>query len=363
MRTKYIAEMIIAMMMFTVTAEANVKFDIHRGVNIAHFLSQSDLRGEARANEFLPADIRQIASWGYDHVRLPVDEEQMFLDNGEKNDTAFVLLHQTLDECFTNGLRVIVDLHILRSHYFVNLSDNPLFTQREAQENFFECWRKLSEEMHQYPTDSLAYELLNEPQAENDDDWNRVATECYQLVRRLEPDRIIVLGSNYGQQLSRIPALAIPKDDPNIIISFHYYDPFLLTHYQAEWSPLGSYDGPVHYPGQLVRDDEIDSINEPWQTRIRYAPKESKYFDKEAHRMNFLKGKEIADQYGLRIICSEWGCLRSDLKEERLRYLLDMTEVFDELGIANTLWCYKEDGFGIVTPEGVDKQMLERLIK
>ena len=54
------------------------KLRIHRGVNIAHWLSQSDARGERRASFFVEEDVRRIAEWGFDHVRIPIDEEQMF---------------------------------------------------------------------------------------------------------------------------------------------------------------------------------------------------------------------------------------------------------------------------------------------
>lgn len=360
MKKLFTMMMMLCLTLATGSAE-NVKFEIRRGVNIAHFLSQSELRGEARAAEFTEEDARQIAAWGYDHVRLPIDEEQMFLENGEKNDTAFALLHRALNDCIGNGLRVVVDLHILRSHYFGSLSGNPLFTQREAQEDFYECWRKISGELRHYSVDSLAYELLNEPQAEKDEDWNSVATSCYQTVRALEPERIIVLGANSGQQISRLASLAIPQDDTNMIISFHYYDPFMLTHYGATWSVIGTYDGPVHYPGQMINDEDIETISEPWRSRISMAPKDRLTYNKDVHRQQFLQAKAVADKYGLRIYCGEWGCLRSKWTEERQRFFQDLTEVFAELGIANTLWCYKEDGFGIVTPDGTDTEMLNFL--
>ncbi len=76
-------------------------------------LSQSDRRGEERASFITEKDIRFIDSVGFDHVRLPIDEEQMWDETGKRNDDAFALLRNCLDWCQKAGLRVVVDLHIL----------------------------------------------------------------------------------------------------------------------------------------------------------------------------------------------------------------------------------------------------------
>ena len=127
-------------------------FKLDRGVNISHWLSQSNVRGKARADYFTEKDVAYIASEGFDHLRIPIDEEQMFFEDGEKDTEAFALLHDALTWCRKYNLRAVVDLHILRSHYF-NADVKPLFTEVKAQEAFYECWRKISSELHTYSPD------------------------------------------------------------------------------------------------------------------------------------------------------------------------------------------------------------------
>src|SRR5688572_4596587 len=79
-------------------------FKISRGTNIAHWLSQSDRRGEERAAFFTHNDIAFIDSVGFDHIRLPIDEEQMWDENGKANEDAFQLLDQALTWCHDIGL-------------------------------------------------------------------------------------------------------------------------------------------------------------------------------------------------------------------------------------------------------------------
>lgn len=98
-------------------------FDIHRGTNISHWLSQSEARGEERRRYFTRGDAQRLADLGLDHLRIPIDEEQMWDESGHRRREAFDLLDSAIQWCRELGLKVIVDLHILRSHYFNDPDD------------------------------------------------------------------------------------------------------------------------------------------------------------------------------------------------------------------------------------------------
>lgn len=92
-------------------------------MNISHWLSQSE-----RWAFFTRADIQRIADWGFDHIRLPIDEVQMWNESGRQEGEAFDLMDSTLDWARQAGLNVVVDLHILRSHFFNQATEPKLFT-------------------------------------------------------------------------------------------------------------------------------------------------------------------------------------------------------------------------------------------
>lgn len=336
-------------------------FHVNRGVNIAHWLSQSGARGEQRKAYFTEDDVKYIASLGFDHVRIPIDEEQMFTLEGEKEAEAFGLLHNAIDWCMDAGLRVIVDLHILRSHYF-NADEKPLFTQRAAQEQFYECWRKLSGELATYPQHMVAYELMNEPVADRAEQWNAIAYECYKVVRALEPERVIVIGSNRWQGYDTIKDLKVPQGDPNIMLSFHYYRPFLLTHYEASWTGQKDYHGAVHYPGVVLTPEEYDA-DCPEGLRADLEQYVDDVFDMDHFRADFKDAYDVAASYGLPIYCGEYGCLSAAPEADRLRWHRDMETVFDEMGIARALWCYREGviGFGVYKIQDPDTSLIKAL--
>src|SRR5688500_16437902 len=60
------------------------RFSVKRGTNIAHWLSQSKRRGRERSEFFTRRDVEYIKSAGFDHIRLPVDEEQLWDSTGRR---------------------------------------------------------------------------------------------------------------------------------------------------------------------------------------------------------------------------------------------------------------------------------------
>src|SRR5688500_20134476 len=75
------------------------EFVFKRGTNISHWLSQSDARGIDRKNFFTEKDVKYLAGLGFDHIRIPVDEEQLWKEDGQQDAEAFSLLKQALDWC------------------------------------------------------------------------------------------------------------------------------------------------------------------------------------------------------------------------------------------------------------------------
>lgn len=338
--------------------EAAQSFEIKNGINISHWLSQSKKRGEERLTYFTREDVKYLAGLGYDHLRIPIDEEQMFTEDGQKEPEAFALLHNALEWCDEFGLRAVVDLHILRSHYF-NAAEKPLFTEAAAQEHFYECWRQLSGEMKKYPLHKVAYELMNEPVADDPETWNVIVNRCAAAVREIEPQRTIIIGSNRWQGYATVKDLRLPENDPNIIISFHYYNPFLLTHYLASWTDVKDIPVPVHYPGQLISDADFAGMTKEMQDK--YA-RRNQFYDINVIEENFQQVLDMAKKWGLKVYCGEYGCIHGAPEADRIRWYEDMNTLFDKHGIARANWDYK-GGFGISRDGQPQKEMIRAILK
>ncbi len=318
-------------------------FDIKKGVNISHWLSQSGRRGAEREAFFTRDDVEQIAGFGYDHIRLPIDEEQMWDEEGNKETRAFELLHEAIGWALEFDLRLIVDLHIFRSHHF-NAPENPLWTDRAEQLKFVEIWRQLSGELKDYPLDMVAYELMNEAVADDPDDWNNLVAETIEALRELEPTRKIVIGSNRWQSVNTFPDLVIPEDDPHIILSFHFYEPFLLTHHQASWTHIRDYSGPVNYPGLSVDPADLEGLPEEVVTAIGHH---NRVYTKESMEEMIMIPVRYAMEHNLPLYCGEWGSLPTVDRGMMLQWYADVREILEKHEIAWANWDYK-GGFGVV---------------
>ena len=208
--------------------QATVNFGT--GVNVSHWLSQSKLRGEERANLITKKDFDSIAAMGFDHVRIPIDEDHFYDEEGNRLEDGFQLLHNAIKWSLENNLKVIVDLHVIRSHHFnnENSSPNTLFTEEASKEQFIQLWKNLQKELKDYPKDKLAYEIMNEPVAPSCNAWNELIDRYIKTIRETEPDRTLVIGSNMWQVVQTFDSLVVPNDDKNIVLSFHSYDPLLF---------------------------------------------------------------------------------------------------------------------------------------
>jgi endoglucanase len=319
-----------------------------KGTNLAHWLSQTRRTGEERRSFITEKDIAYIAELGFDHVRLPIDEMQMWHESGERDEDAFEIMHNAVRWSLKYDLRVLIDLHILRSHHF-NAEDKPLWTEVEAQDQFIDLWRDLSEALHDYPTDRVAYELMNEPVADDANDWNKLLARAFAAVRELEPGRTVVIGSNSWQSADTFDELVVPGDD-NIILSYHFYEPFMLSHYRTPWTFLRDYTGPVHYPGVILTQEEFDALPEDQKEVAKDWV--GRTFNKEVLTTMMEKPMRVARELGLPLYCGEYGVFDKAPSADRMRWYADMIAIFEEHGVSSANWNYKSDEFGLVGSDG-----------
>lgn len=321
-------------------------FSLKRGINVSYGLSQV----YGRPINYEDKDAAFLESLGFDNVRLPIDEVALWDEAGKPIESNWTILYGNIDKSLRHHLKAVIDLHIVRSHYF-NANEegkkNTLFTDTAAQTRFCELWRELSARLGHYPNDQVAYEIMNEPDASNPADWNRVLNKAYAVIRSQEPYRTIVIGSDLWQSPMTFPALDVPPHDPNIILSFHSYTPMLITHYRASWVQTRDYDGPVRYPGVTVDQDYAKSHYSAAIVNAVRAFGGFRECNREIIAQNILVAVQRAKALGLPLQCGEFGCLPNAGREIRLQYYRDMISIFKEYNIAYASWDY-HGGFSVV---------------
>jgi endoglucanase len=338
-----------------------MSFEVHRGTNVSHspWMGESKARREERRAPFTRTDVQRLAGLGLDHLRIPIDEEQMWTERGQRENEAFDLLDAALDWCKEAGLRAVVDLHILRTHTFPAGEEPRLFTDPAEEGRFAGLWQDLSAHLKRRSNDLVAYELLNEPVAADPADWNRVARAAVEAVRRLEPERTIVLGSNRGNSAAAFWDLEPPQGDTHLVLAFHYYRPMLITHYRASWVPLGKYDGPVHYPGQPIGPHDWEKL--PGDMRNLLAA-ENAFHNASVMERDLAAPLAVRKGTHLGLYCGEFGVIRSAPEAVRTAWLRDFRSVLAKHGIAWANWDYK-GLFGLFDEKGRPTAVVEALLK
>ena len=337
---------------------------LNRGTNISHWLSQSDRRGEDRAAWFTQQDVQFLADLGLDHIRIPIDECQMWDDQERPLNDGFDLLESALDWAECAGLAVVVDFHILKSHFFNQSHEPALFTDQAAANRFSHLWGQLSSRLGHRGTDALAYELLNEPVATHSSDWNRVAAAAIREIRSREANRTIVLGSNRWCSTKTLSELQVPDDD-YLILTFHFYYPMLVTHHQAWWCAEGKmYNGPIQYPGPPIAPEYLDRVVMPGEQRFGALTLANlnKSFSRADIDAEINLALEASRRTGHPLYCGEFGVINLAPPEVRKWWFSDVVAAFEEHNIGWCCWDYRGD-FGIVDAPRRSAGLIESAIK
>lgn len=328
------------------------EFDIHKGVNIGNWLSQGSLHNPYREMIFTEEDVKLLKENGFDHLRFPVDEMQLFNEDMTLNESTVKLIHKTINCCLENGIKVIFDLHVIRSHNFL-AEDSPLFTSDKEQEKLVDMWRAIQGELRQYPVTDVAYEILNEAMAREDEQWTDLLLKVLSMIRETEKDRIVVFGANRQNNVAHVKNIKIPEGDKNIMLSFHFYEPLLITHYQAVWTVLRNlkFNGEMQYPGQLIPDSVYEQLTDEEKEVV--APYNYSY-DKQWIQDTWQEAIDFAKEKGLKLYLGEFGCMINCGEPVRLAWLKDVVAVARENGIPYSMWEYNSQfGFADRIHKGV----------
>jgi endoglucanase len=169
-----------------------------------------------------------VKSAGFQSVRVPIRwTTHAQLDSPYTvNKTFFNRIEWVVTNALSRDLAAIINMHNYDEIY-----SDPL----NHQKRFLAIWRQIAETFKNYP-DNLFFELLNEPNSNlTAPIWNEFLAEGISIVRETNPARTIIVGPVQWNNVNSLGTLRLPEEERNIIVTFHYYNPFQFTHQGAEW--------------------------------------------------------------------------------------------------------------------------------
>ncbi|MFD1905036.1 glycoside hydrolase family 5 protein [Paenibacillus rhizoplanae] len=127
-----------------------------RGVNLGGWLSQCPYQHTHYDSFITEKDIETIASWGLDHVRLPVDYEVIEDTGNAETYAGFKHIDNCIRWCAAHGLNLIIDLHKTPGFSFNSVAENSLFDDPALQERFLNLWKAIASRYASYK-DTVAF--------------------------------------------------------------------------------------------------------------------------------------------------------------------------------------------------------------
>ncbi len=330
-------------------ASAETPSRLKAGVNLGTWISQYQSRKnpdfDARVQE---RDLAQIASWGMDHVRLPIDYD-FFEDDakpGVYREERLAYADRTIAWAKKNGLALILDLHRAPGYFFGDLGKNRLFSESAMQDRYLAIWSMFAKR-YRAEGDGLAFELLNEVVEATPDQWNGLVARAVDAIRTVDPKRWIVVGGIHYNAIDALDKIRI-LDKPRIIYTFHYYHPMLVTHQKAGWVKQSmDYDKftggqRVDYPGATPRLAEFCDAYPAYQgLRSQIGVK----YDRDWMRADMKPAADFVKATGKPLYCGEYGVIRHASIESRRKWHADVGAILRDLGVGRAAWSYKDGSF------------------
>jgi endoglucanase len=257
-------------------------------------------------------DLQIIKSAGFTTVRIPVAWSAH----------ADASAPYTIDPAFIARIRHVVGLAtaaglnvVLNVHNYNELHAQPVANR----DRFAALWRQIGAAFADEPA-SVWFELDNEP---NDRLSNAnllgVMVPALKAVRETNPTRPVIIGGDFWSNVESLPTLELP-DDPYVVPTFHYYQPFAFTHQGETW--------------------------------LAHPPKFGRGYGSAADKAMLdrdLKAvKAYMDRTGRTPVLGEFGATNDPRVplEVRIRYYHTISSAFASIGVPSCAWGYRR-GFAL----------------
>lgn len=320
-----------------------------KGVNLGGWISQFSSYDHEHFKTFITeSDIENIASLGFDHVRIPVDYNVLEDEEGNVLESGFSYLSQCNDWCRKHGLNILIDLHECFGYSFdplkVNMDRRKFFYDEALQTRFLNLWKEIAIRFKDEP-ERVAFEPLNEVVlSEVHDAWNTIVKTYIELIRSICPDHYLVIGGVCYNNVMSVPLLDPPHDD-RIVYNFHCYEPMIFSHQGAYWVEHMPHNFRIGYPKSI---EEYRRVSTEISRDLGGAifAEEAKEMGPEFFLNIFQPAIAHAQKYNVPLYCGEYGVIDLADNEDKIRWLQDIHTAFAAYGIGHALWNYKEKDFG-----------------
>lgn len=322
---------------------AAVRERMARGLNLSFwFTYRGDASIDPRQWQPDSEDLRRIRTLGFRHVRIPVDQAWLAdAANPAAPDAAHLAeLRRALEELAGDDLLAVIVIE--GSQDWKNrLASDPSTLDAAAA-----LWRAVAAACATLPPDRLLFEALNEPGFDDAAASQRVMQRLHDAIRAAAPKHSIAVAGPKFSTATDLQQLA-PLSDPNVIYTFHFYDPINFTHQGATWGwPLWAQFKGWPYPSSEALVAPLLAAADPEVLpHLRFYGQQA--WDRSKLAAALDPAADWARRHHAMVWCGEFGALKTYAPPgSRDTWLRDARESLDARGIAWTHFDYLNH-FGI----------------
>jgi endoglucanase len=303
-----------------------------KGINLTGWF-QVDSPGQIQFTRFTKQDIINIKSLGCDVIRLPVNMHSM--TSGGPSFTLNPMYVSFLDSVVTWCEQLHIYIMIDNHSFDPNVNTSP-----DVENILTAVWSQTA--MHYKDrSDYVIYEILNEPHGISTTTWGSIQNRVISAIRAKDSRHMIVVGGSGYNSYSELKNLPV-YSDPNLLYTFHFYDPFMFTHQGASWTapslePLSG----VPFPYDASRMPSCPaSLKGTWiESSLNSYPNEGTVsFVKQLidNAITFRNNRQV------NIFCGEFGVyIPNSNPADRSYWYSIVRQYFDNNNIPWTTWDYK----------------------
>ena len=309
-----------------------------KGVNFSGWF-ESFSAGGIPFTKYTEQDFADVKSLGADVIRLPVKMHSM--TSGAPDYTINPLLFRFLDIAVgwaeKYKLYIIIDNH----------SFDPVKGLEDSIDKILlPVWTQVARR-YKDRSDYVIYEILNEPHGISDARWGEVQGMAIETIRRIDQKHAIIVGGTDYNSIGKLSA--IPKySDPNLIYTFHFYDPHIFTHQGAGWGEpsLASLSG-VPFPYNSRRMPRVPAnLRGTW---VEGALSSDYQRAASAQTLNAALDRVVSfsRERDVPVFCGEFGVyMIQSPPRDRVTWYKFTADALDRRNISRTSWDYY-GGFGV----------------
>lgn len=319
-----------------------------RGLNVAHWMRFPPSHDPRRMTDYLSdPELAALKQAGFTYLRIPVGLEVVM--NGRRIATDKLrVITAIVGRVQKAGLGVMIEPHP---------QDVPKWDFRanaEAREVLLGFWRDLAPALRPFPAGMTFPEVVNEPTFDDPAGWDRFQAEIVSLMRASLPDNTLILtGTNWSSLEGLLKVTPLP--DPNVVYSFHTYDPALLT-ISGNWDPKINQDEirrnipfPATEPGcrtakAAIKDAYTRSVMDYWCAHPG---------TEQTIAETLGRASGWGHRHGVSVALTEFGANGSLNAPARNAYFAAMRRSTDKLRLPWAVWALDDQmGFGRPTGPG-----------